>query len=179
MSDFKAAFNAVAADLSAIIALLGFTKYPGVDPVLRAITDLILDKAENQVLREERDAALSRTADLEALLSGHVSQAERDVLAERRRQVETEGFDASHDDMATRGQIARAAGCYALHAGGIGTDWPDGIRNGSALFWPWDKEWWKPRPARENLVRAGALILAEIDRLDRVTTSPPGDADHA
>ncbi len=65
MSDYKAAFNAAAADLSAIIALLGFTKYPGVDPVLRAITDLILDKAENQVLREERDSSQARVAELE------------------------------------------------------------------------------------------------------------------
>lgn len=51
MNDYKSAFNAAAADLGAIIALLGFTKYPGVDPVLRAITDLMLEKAENQVLR--------------------------------------------------------------------------------------------------------------------------------
>ncbi|MDI3904631.1 hypothetical protein ACVZDO_27135 [Pseudomonas aeruginosa] len=67
MNDYKSAFNAAAADLSAIIALLGFTKYPGVDPVLRAITDLILDKAENQVLREERDA-LARVEELERKL---------------------------------------------------------------------------------------------------------------
>ncbi|MCO2500450.1 hypothetical protein FA334_31165 [Pseudomonas aeruginosa] len=65
MNDYKSAFNAAAADISAIIALLGFTKYPGVDPVLRAIADLILEKAENQVLREERDAALARVAELE------------------------------------------------------------------------------------------------------------------
>ncbi|HCE9784511.1 TPA: hypothetical protein NH348_003290 [Pseudomonas aeruginosa] len=45
-----------------------------------------------------------------------------------------------------------------------------GIRNGSALFWPWDEEWWKPKSARENLVRAGALVLAEIERLDRSAT---------
>ncbi|HIE0260045.1 TPA: hypothetical protein ACXI9I_005968 [Pseudomonas aeruginosa] len=67
MNDYKSAFNAAAADLSAIIALLGFTKYPGVDPVLRAITVLILDKAENQVLREERDA-LARVEELERKL---------------------------------------------------------------------------------------------------------------
>ncbi|HCF6961749.1 TPA: hypothetical protein NIJ39_004033 [Pseudomonas aeruginosa] len=60
MNDYKSAFNAAAANLGAIIALLGFTKYPGVDPVLRAITDLMLEKAENQVLREERDAALAQ-----------------------------------------------------------------------------------------------------------------------
>ncbi|HCP6202345.1 hypothetical protein QCC34_07475 [Pseudomonas aeruginosa] len=65
MNDYKSAFDAAAADISAIIALLGFTKYPGVDPVLRAIADLILEKAENQVLREERDAALAKVAELE------------------------------------------------------------------------------------------------------------------
>ncbi|HCE9878441.1 TPA: hypothetical protein NH470_006491, partial [Pseudomonas aeruginosa] len=69
MNDYKSAFNAAAADLGAIIALLGFTKYPGVDPVLRAITDLMLEKAENQVLREERDAALARVAEVEAKLA--------------------------------------------------------------------------------------------------------------
>lgn len=69
MNDYKSAFNAAAADLGAIIALLGFTKYPGVDPVLRAITDLMLEKAENQVLREERDAALARAAELEGKLA--------------------------------------------------------------------------------------------------------------
>jgi hypothetical protein len=36
--------------------------------------------------------------------------------------------------------------------------------------WPWDEKWWKPstNPIR-NLVKAGALIAAEIDRLQRVT----------
>lgn len=109
--------------------------------------------------------------------AGQVPQALLDVQAERRRQVETEGFDASHDNMATKGQIARAAGCYALHAGGIGTDWPTGIRNGSALFWPWDEEWWKPKPPRENLVRAGAMIIAEIERLDRAAAPAQGGRD--
>ena len=108
--------------------------------------------------------------------AGQVPQAWLDVQAERRRQITVEGFDTSNDD-ASAGQIAQAAGCYALHAGGIGTDWPGGIRNGSALFWPWDEEWWKPKSARENLVRAGALVLAEIERLDRagISQSPqPG-----
>lgn len=102
--------------------------------------------------------------------AGQVPQAWLDVQAERRRQVETEGWTPEHDDQLSDGQMAQAAGCYALHAGGIGTDWPGGIRNGSALFWPWDEEWWKPKSARENLVRAGALVLAEIERLDRSAT---------
>lgn len=32
--------------------------------------------------------------------------------------------------------------------------------------WPWDPSWWKPSPdVVSNLVKAGALIAAEIDRL--------------
>ncbi|KAF1068211.1 MAG: hypothetical protein GAK45_01439 [Pseudomonas citronellolis] len=53
MPDYKAAFNAAAEDLGAITALLGFARYPGIDLVLRAVTDLILTKAEAQALREE------------------------------------------------------------------------------------------------------------------------------
>lgn len=34
--------------------------------------------------------------------------------------------------------------------------------------WPWADEWWKPKDRRADLVRAGALILAEIDRIDRI-----------
>lgn len=115
-------------------------------------------------LRRERDQALV----------GKLPQAWLDVHAERRRQVDEEAFDPSHDDMATRGQLARAAGCYALHAGGVGTNWPKGIGNGSALFWPWDKDWWKPKAPRETLIRAGALILAELERIDRAAAAAQG-----
>ncbi|MDP5672402.1 hypothetical protein P3771_29565 [Pseudomonas aeruginosa] len=106
-----------------------------------------------------------------------VPRAWLDVQAERRRQVEAEGWTPEHDDAHSHGEMAQAAGCYALHAGGIGTDWPGGIRNGSALFWPWDEEWWKPKSARENIVRACALGLAEIERLDRAAASQGGPSD--
>ncbi len=99
--------------------------------------------------RKSKQQAISELVDFHLLSCASIERLElelakyepdiaawHDVAAERRRQVEAKGFDASHDDMATRRQIARAAGCYALHAGGIGTDWPDGSRNGSALFWP-------------------------------------------
>jgi len=140
--------------------------------------------------RKSKQQAISELVDFHLLSCARIDKLElelakyepdiaawRDVVAERRRQVESKGFDAGHDDMATQGQIARAASCYALHASGIGTDWPDGIRNGSALFWPWDREWWKPKSARENLVRAAALILAEIERLDRAAAPAQGGRD--
>ncbi|MGP6227810.1 hypothetical protein ACQUHV_04230 [Pseudomonas aeruginosa] len=103
--------------------------------------------------------------------AGQVPQAWLDVQAERRRQIKAEGWTPQHDDEHADGQMAQAAGCYALHAGGIGTDWPDGRQNGSALFWPWDKDWWKPTTPRRDLVKACALALAEIERLDRACIS--------
>jgi hypothetical protein len=97
-----------------------------------------------------------------------LSTAAQDVLAERNRQINAEGYDASHDDMATNGQIAVAAGYYALICG-----WPHErdislIQGGrQPQYWPWAAEYWKPSTPRRNLVKAGALILAEIERLDR------------
>lgn len=99
-----------------------------------------------------------------------MTQAARDVLAERQRQIEAEGFDASHDDHHGAGQMATAAGCYALFPAAYPVDAqpPKG--------WPWAETWWKPRDKRRNLVRAAALILAEIERLDRAEAAARHDA---
>lgn len=89
------------------------------------------------------------------------SSALRDIAAERARQVEVEGRSAAHDDNYPSGELARAGACYALHAGvDLGEETP--------AFWPWDRAWWKPKSARRDLVRAAALIVAEIDRGDRL-----------
>ena len=85
------------------------------------------------------------------------SQAVLDVATERRRQIEEEGWTPEHDDEHSRMQMAQAAACYALF---------NTVPTPS--FWPWDAQWWKPdEDHRRNLVKAGALILAEIERLDR------------
>ncbi|HBO8861044.1 TPA: hypothetical protein L5D06_003270 [Pseudomonas aeruginosa] len=136
-------------------------------------------KARDPNSRARKAGALA--TELHAMLAAapgtEVPQAWLDVKAERRRQVEAEGWTPQHDDEHADGQMAQAAGCYALHAGGIGTDWPDGRQNGSALFWPWDKDWWKPTTPRRDLVKACALALAEIERLDRVAASQGGPSD--
>lgn len=84
------------------------------------------------------------------------------IAAERTRQIEVEGWSTEHDDEHADCQMAGAAACYAMSAI---PHWAkhEAIR----LLWPWSKDWWKPRSHRENLVRAGALIVAEIDRIDR------------
>lgn len=103
----------------------------------------------------------ARLSALEALLD----KAVEDIAAERRRQIVVEGWTPEHDDSHKSGELAIAAACYALNA----TDDADGpeIRFVGAELWPWSDEWWKPSDDRRNLVKAGALIAAEIDRLDR------------
>lgn len=86
------------------------------------------------------------------------------IADERQRQVSEEGWTAEHDKEHDSGQLALAAACYALgRCAGSETD------EKSALFkhWPFSFLWWKPTPDDriKELVKAGALIAAEIDRL--------------
>lgn len=100
-----------------------------------------------------------------------MSKALHDVIAERRRQVEQEGWTAQHDDVEhTAGALALAAACYAV-VGAI----PLEADRVFGRYWPWTRDWWKPTEPRRNLVKAAALILAEIERLDREagTVVPP------
>jgi hypothetical protein len=94
------------------------------------------------------------------------------IAEERHRQIDTKGFSAAHDDEHDFGQIAAAAGCYAL-AGWSNTT--------SQELWPWeepnpwkDQDRWNITPAERinELVKAGALIAAEIDRLQRSMLNP-------
>lgn len=89
----------------------------------------------------------------------NMTQAARDVLAERQRQITEEGWTLGDDDLQIHGQIARAAAAYALNAAGYPATSKD--------IWPWLDHWWKPGTPRRDLVKAAALIIAEIERLDR------------
>lgn len=100
-------------------------------------------------------------------VAGSPSKAATDVLAERRRQVEAEGWTPEHDDEHGEGELPAAAASYAIDACGIALG--HASKDHPPSVWPWDRQWWKPQGARRNLVKAGALILAEIERLDRAT----------
>lgn len=89
------------------------------------------------------------------------SEALRDVVAERERQITAEGWTPQNDDAYQTGDLANAAARYAMPAPMMDRD-----RTAPAI-WPWAASWWKPTNRRRNLVKAGALILAEIERLDR------------
>lgn len=87
-----------------------------------------------------------------------------DIYQERRRQIEAEGWTPQHDDEHDTGAISMAAGAYAI---------ADELPNRAEQLWPWDMRWWKPTDRRRNLVKAGALIVAEIERLDRASSTAP------
>ncbi len=90
------------------------------------------------------------------------SQAAIDVLDERARQISVEGWTPNHDDNFINRELPRAAACYTQFA----------HNEKPPAWWPWDLSWWKPTTPRRNLVKAGALILAEIERLDRAAQPP-------
>ncbi|PNW65569.1 UNVERIFIED_CONTAM: hypothetical protein BEN50_22270, partial [Euhalothece sp. KZN 001] len=90
------------------------------------------------------------------------------ISAERWRQVFEEGWTYEHDDQHVRGELGAAAACYAA---------PSRARDVAIwALWPatWDKSHFKPAGAcddlasrRRDLEKAGALIAAEIERIDR------------
>ncbi len=88
-----------------------------------------------------------------------LSNAVQSVISERQRQQSVEGWTPEHDDEHTEGEMAEAAACYAMFANNQGFSVPG--------LWPWAREWWKQSGQRRDLVKAGALILAEIERIDR------------
>lgn len=89
------------------------------------------------------------------------------ILRERRRQIAVEGHTRNNDHVYQDNELTRAAFCYLLSS----------LGNTSAQTsppgrWPWPREAWKPKNKRADLVRAGALIAAEIDRMDGCEDGP-------
>lgn len=92
------------------------------------------------------------------------------IAEERKRQIKVEGWTSEEDDLYTAGQLALAGATYAIPTfcrdayGGYvySTDVP--------IMFPFSPEWWKPTPDDRirELAKAGALIAAEIDRLQRI-----------
>jgi len=84
------------------------------------------------------------------------------IATERQRQVDEEGWTAEHDDQHSRGELAKAGAVYAMPSNG---SW-------KAANWPFEPDSinhdWNTAEGRiRELVRAGALIAAERDRLRR------------
>lgn len=87
------------------------------------------------------------------------------IAEERQRQIEKEGWTPEHDAHHDTGDLALAAAAYAS-AELYRRTTSEGCDN-TPHIWPFEREWWKPTPNDRirELQKAGALIAAEIDRL--------------
>lgn len=88
-----------------------------------------------------------------------------EISAERQRQRDEEGWTDEHDDKHDDGSLATAAACYAVSA--VYGSNSEMSKNIFTRLWRWSVLWWKPKSRRRDLVRAAALLVAEIERLDR------------
>ena len=101
----------------------------------------------------EPGEAERRIAELESRTD---TKAINDVITERQRQQTVKGFSTEQDDTYVGFQLSAAAICYIE---------PMEAEN----YWPadWYDDSFKPTDTRRNLIKAAALIVAEIERLDR------------
>jgi hypothetical protein len=96
------------------------------------------------------------------MLAPHEVRIASEVVAERRRQQDAEGWTPQHDDQHDGGEMACAAAVYCISAA-----LPGERQRAFSRYWPWERGAFKPAEARRDLIRAAALIVAEIERLDR------------
>lgn len=136
------------------------------------------ERAKAQHARRNKNRAVEREAELrnrlnlvtvqrDELLAMLGTQAAKDVIAERHRQQTDEGWTPERDDQYVNRELSAAAECYA------------GATNKRSLcpaIWPWSPGWWKPSDYRRNLIKADALILAEIERIDRAALASAKEA---
>lgn len=91
-----------------------------------------------------------------------------DVSEERLRQITEEGYGAISDDTLGNGVLGAAGACYAIHAAWtLEEGSPGKSLSGVPIWWPFGPETWKPEDPRRNLVKAAALLIAQIDKYDR------------
>jgi hypothetical protein len=92
------------------------------------------------------------------------------IEVERGRQIAVEGYTPEHDDQHDKGELAEAALAYLSSTvtaivPQLNAELPP------PPFWPFAKKAWKPSADKVRcLVKAGALIAAEIDRRQRIKT---------
>ena len=127
----------------------------------RAVVLYLRNEPSEEDMRAIQNFLRAISADVLTQAQHSMPKAWLDVQAERRRQITAEGWTPEHDDLYCAAELPRAAAAYILN----------GANDEAPAIWPFVAKWWKPRDARSNYVRASALILAEIERLDRACIS--------
>ncbi len=93
------------------------------------------------------------------------------IQEERQRQIEKEGWSTTHDDLHINGELSDAAAVYTALPNNIFI-YDKSLKNQHRFIelWPWGQTWLKPTPQNRlrELTKAGALIVAEMDRIQRL-----------
>jgi hypothetical protein len=151
--------------LAAALVALGRAMRHSIDPVESRVCASIAAQHVREALAyvEPEGESAEEVPEPDAHVTDGGTAASRDVLAERLRQQRAEGWLFVNDDAYTTGELAWAAVSYAA---------PEPVTHDGNDPWPWDPRWNKRgKDRRRDLVKAGALILAEIERLDRQRAS--------
>lgn len=139
-----------------------------IDEVVRDVAELDynspVDQPSVMLVKESELRAILVSRAPEMHEGWTLNRAADDVMKERLRQIDVEGWTPEHDDEHGDGQMALAGAAYAV------VGYTDATPSEAPAWWPWSAEWWKPRDKRRNLVKAAALLLAELERLDRHET---------
>lgn len=113
----------------------------------------------------KRVVSLLDTLESEKLKEGlEEEKSAIDLIAKERKRQISKGFNWRHDDEHNCHQLSDAAIVYAA---------PGPLRYQVMNWWPWDKKWLKEDDSFttegriRELIKAGALIIAEIERLQR------------
>ena len=139
------------------------------EPMLAWIVDQVFDGVhddEKLIRNIYRLIAADHAAFSETEYAKTAPASLQSVLAERIRQIQVHCFYPEQDEEYVNGDLAQAGACYAIEAAKQAPETEDAMRLVPEA-WPWMAASWRPHDQRRNLVKAGALILAEIDRLDR------------
>ena len=106
----------------------------------------------------------------------------REIHDERESQIFGHGFDRAGDDQYTKNQLPLAAAAYLVHgtrAVRCRAEFADGQTHLVPDAWPhdWDTLHFKPssEDRRRDLVKAAALVVAEIERIDRAAGQLEGE----
>lgn len=86
----------------------------------------------------------------------------REILRARLRQIQKHGFGPEHDDRYKAGELPLAAATYVMVA--VRPQMRVHYRN---TLWPWPDHWLRHESERDSLIKAAAIIIAEIERIDR------------
>lgn len=82
-----------------------------------------------------------------------------EIIAERNHQINDKGYTFKNDDAYINNELIDASIAYILNATGNATLATD--------CWPWNLEYFKPSEKRRDIIKAIALLIAEVERIDR------------